>query len=157
LVPPAVQFASVERADGNYKIENHPSVKCFDEVWRTRIVAPAILLLFFTVVFPTHLMFVFWSNRREISQDYFVKPYGVFTTPYRREFFYWEFVVVLKRYLVVLLSLVDDDKKFAATIVLLFVFLYLELIVQPFSFGVNLLSTRLPFNNSCILQLNSLI
>jgi hypothetical protein len=138
VISSAVQpFNCFRQTNGSYFLSKSPSEQCFAGEWMKNLPAAVILLVFYGLALPGLLAGFFFVNKDNIDSGKFKIRFGMLIIPYKRQYFYWELVVIFKRALFVtvndFLSLQSYLAKFVSTILVLFFFLWLDSLVQPYS------------------------
>ena len=90
----------------------------------------------YVVGLPLAGLLLLWRKRHKLTNAKCVYRYGLLYTGYRQETYYWEFIVVLRKASVVVVSvfgiLAGVEDQTLLTIVVLFLFLLLHIMMRPF-------------------------
>jgi hypothetical protein len=136
-------FQCVKQTNGEYFIDSYPAELCFQGNWNKNLPAVIFFALIYVIAFPTCLTYVMYCYGRGDGVDtlWFSVRFGLITRPYRKEVYYWELVNLLRKAAFVLSTSFwqstssSYETKLMTTLILLFVFLWLDIFVSPFIQG----------------------
>jgi hypothetical protein len=134
-VTPLVCF---RREDGSYAIRSSPANLCYDSKWYSMLPLMLIFLGVYCIGFPLVLAVVFFSQRKNIFNPRFIKNYGSLVEAFKFRVYWWELIMLIKRSSFVIVAKLgtlassNNTSPYFFTIMLLFVFHVIELMVMPF-------------------------
>jgi hypothetical protein len=145
-------FNCRKQSNGTYVLNKDASITCFDDSWRSHIVAISSGIGIYVFVVPMILLYIYVSHRKDHDSFDFLKNYEFLISPYRYPCYYWEMVVMLKRTLFVVCAdfLVNFSYyvKYGTSVLILFLFLWIEIISLPYSNeSLNMLNITYGFFN----------
>jgi hypothetical protein len=95
-------FRCLQQADGTFTMVASPNLDCFDDVWSKNLVTISFGLLN-TIAIPVSLVFILWKFRNEIESNRFQWRFGLLTSRYKPEYYWWSTYLLTKKTLLVML------------------------------------------------------
>jgi hypothetical protein len=129
-------FKCIEGENG-YVLWDLPGVKCFDPVWISWLPAVVSFSIFYGLVLPAILIFLFWKNKDSVNSPSFQKSFGSFVQPFKPQFFWWGLIFVVKRTMFAISAAFmqmrsKESYSVFVTVLILCIFLWLEVRCMPY-------------------------
>jgi hypothetical protein len=92
-------FKCVQQSNGSSFLSDYPTEPCFSGRWATNFPAVVTFFVFYGLLFPLSLIFIFLRYGSGSGKDslWFTSRFGLLTRPYRRSVYYWELINLLRR------------------------------------------------------------
>jgi hypothetical protein len=131
-------FNCQKQSDNQYVMTHSPSEACYSGQWLSYLPFMVISAFVYTIVLPGIVLYFLLDNRKDLDEPSFVFKFGSITSPYRRKYFYWEFVSMAKRTAFVFSSEFITSSgsyivKLSVTCSIIAFFMYLEARCMPYS------------------------
>jgi len=115
-----------------------PSISCDGDTHKTLVPLYAVLIFFFCVAVPGMLLRVLLTARNNgqlLDEDHFLRAYGILTSAYASNLYFYEFVSLFRKTVLIALSVAlygSEEKRLASFSLALIIFLSLHLQWKPF-------------------------
>jgi hypothetical protein len=101
-------FRCLEQPDRTLTLVASPYLDCFDTQWSDHWVSIGFGLAYMVFI-PTFLVTVLWSYRHSMDTNKFQWRFGLLTSKYKRQYYWWSLYLVAKKiFLVMLIDLTND-------------------------------------------------
>jgi hypothetical protein len=97
LVSSALSPFKCKFSNNQYVMYDNPSSLCFDDIWYSKLGQVVIFCLIYGLLAPGLIIFMFYSNRKNLKDPIFVARFGALIRNYKDSFFWWDLMPMLKR------------------------------------------------------------
>jgi hypothetical protein len=130
-------FICLKQADGSETMVKNPTIRCYAGLWNEKFPVFVSFLTLYAGIFPLVLLSLLVYNRKRLDEPAVMQYFGSFTRQYKLQLFWWEVVFLMKRALFVAVAALipahpGDSAPYFACIFLLFGYLAIEFVVNPF-------------------------
>jgi hypothetical protein len=127
-------FRCFKQPDGTSTLVASPDLDCYDVVWNKHRVS-IFFGLQYIVLIPAFLVSILWKNRKIVDSNVFQWRFGLLTSRYKPQFFWWSIYLLAKKTVVVMLiDLTNDFSVFLRSYLVLLVLvttLVIESLCKP--------------------------
>jgi hypothetical protein len=111
-----------------------PDIDCYDDVWNKHWFS-IFFGLQYIILIPAFIVSVLWKNRKMVDSNVFQWRFGLLTSRYKPQFFWWSLYLLAKKTVVVMLiDLTNDFSVFLRSYLVLLVLvtaLVIESLCKP--------------------------
>jgi hypothetical protein len=130
-------FSCSHQPDGSYTLIASSNLGCFDKTWKTNLDAVIVYIILYTIVLPGLCGGIFFWYRKNPSDTLFLQRFGLITTAYRTEVFWWELISIFKKGIFavtsnIFASFLSDTTRHFITLCILFIFFMTEIVSLPY-------------------------
>jgi hypothetical protein len=130
-------FNCSRQPNGSYVNRKDPSVSCFDADWFKNLWLVSFSILFYVLVIPGALIYVYLKHRNHHGSLEFLKGYKLLIAPYKSSYYYWELVVLLKRTFFIVsqdfLAPFGYEVRYGVSMIVLLTFFWIETFCMPYA------------------------
>jgi hypothetical protein len=132
-------FRCFKQFDNSFTLVSSPSLDCFDGTWSNHWFS-ILLGLFYIIAMPGSIIFIFWKYRFSLNTNFFIWRFGLLTSRFKRQYYWWSLYVLAKKTLLVMLVDLTNDynaqlRSFMVLLVLIFT-MCVESLCKPYKINI---------------------
>ncbi|KAJ3426191.1 insulin-like growth factor binding proteinn-terminal [Anaeramoeba flamelloides] len=107
-----------------YTLNTSPEYKCYDDWWYNFLPFIIIFGILYIIGIPAFLVWSLWYHSKKVDEKIFKQRLGLLTNRFKKEWFFWEFVITIRKFLVVIFVLYLSNVPRAQLIIFNIIFLF---------------------------------
>ncbi|KAJ6235763.1 insulin-like growth factor binding protein [Anaeramoeba flamelloides] len=115
-----------------YTLNYNTNYYCYDSWWYKMLPFVIIFALLYIVGIPVFLCWVLLYHSKHVNEKTFNARLGLLTSKYKKEWFFWEFVLLIKKFLIVIFYIYLTNYP-NAQLTLFYLIILLSIILQLYS------------------------
>ncbi|KAJ3452430.1 hypothetical protein M0812_04198 [Anaeramoeba flamelloides] len=119
-----------------YILNENPNHYCYDKWWYTYLPFVIAFGVLYILGIPLLLVWMLYYYSKKVNEKIFNKKLGLLTNRFKREYFYWEFVITMRKIIVVIFVLYLAKYPYYQLLIFNLLFLFsilVQMYCQPFN------------------------